>query len=80
MKRRRGVKLTSPPQRKKTTLKNPSYIRIKKKKMKLLTIEHQGSYENGRICCTSNEEFENKYLQEKKYRKVRDHCHDKKCD
>ena len=50
-------------------------INLKKKKMKLLTKEQQKSYENVQICHTCHEKFENKYLKEKKYRKVRDHCH-----
>ena len=48
---------------------------VKKKKMKLLTKEQQESYENARICYIGKEKFENKYLKDKKYRKVRDHCH-----
>ena len=27
------------------------------------------------ICYICNEQFENKYLKDKKYFKVRDHCH-----
>ena len=46
-----------------------------KRKMKLLTKEQQESYENARICYTYKEKFENKYLKDKKYCKVRDHCH-----
>ena len=44
--------------------------------MKLLTKEQQKSYENGKICYICNEKFENIYLKDKKYRKVRDlwHC------
>ena len=38
--------------------------------MQLLTKEQQESFEN--IC---EEKFESKYLKDKKYRKVRDHCH-----
>ena len=45
--------------------------------MKLLTKEQQESHENAKsvkkdIC---KGEFENKYLKDKQYRKVRDHCH-----
>ena len=40
--------------------------------MKLLAKEQQESYENSKICNISNEEFENKYLEDKK---VGDHCH-----
>ena len=45
---------------------------FKKKEMKLLTKEHHESYENAKICYTCKEKFENKYLKDKKYRKVRD--------
>ena len=48
---------------------------LERKKMKLLTKEQQESYENAKICYISKEKFENKYLKDKKYRKVRDHCH-----
>ena len=50
-------------------------INFKKKKMKLLTKEHQKSYENAKICHICKEKFENKYLKDKKYYKVRDHYH-----
>ena len=43
--------------------------------MKLLTKEQQESYENAKICYICKEKFENKYFKDKKYRKVRDHCH-----
>ena len=43
--------------------------------MKLLTKEQQGSYENAKICYIYEEKFENKYVKNKKYCKVRDHCH-----
>ena len=43
--------------------------------MKLLTKEQQESYENTKIYYICKEKFENKYLKDKKYRKVRDHCH-----
>ena len=49
-------------------------INFKKKKMMLLTKELQKSYENVQICHICKEKFENKYLKDKKYRKVRDHC------
>ena len=45
------------------------------KKTKLLTKEQQESYENAKICYICKENFENKYLKDKKYRKVRDHSH-----
>ena len=50
-------------------------INFKKKKMKLLTKEQQESYEKVQICCICRGKPENKYLKDKKYRKVRDHCH-----
>ena len=50
-------------------------INFKKKKLKLLTKEQKESYENAKICCICKEKLENKYLKDKKYRKVRDHCH-----
>ena len=43
--------------------------------MNLLTKEQQESYENAKICYICKEKFENKYLKDKKYCKVRDHCH-----
>ena len=42
--------------------------------MKLLTKEQQDSYENAKICYICTEKFENKYLKDKKYWNVRDHC------
>ena len=50
-------------------------INFKKKKMQSLTKEQQESYENAKICYICKEEFENRYLKDKKYCKVRDHCH-----
>ena len=43
--------------------------------MKLLTKEQQESYENAKIFYICKEELENKYLKDKNYYKVRDHCH-----
>ena len=43
--------------------------------MKLLTKEQQESYENSKICYICKKRFKNKYLKDKKYPKVRDHCH-----
>ena len=40
--------------------------------MKLLTKEHKKSYENAKTCYICKEKFENKYLKDKEYRKVRD--------
>ena len=48
---------------------------IKKRKMKLLTKEQQKSYENANICYLCKQVFENKYLKDKKHRKVRNHGH-----
>ena len=50
-------------------------INFKKKKTKLLTKEQQESYENSNICYICKEKFENKYMKDKKYCKVRHHCH-----
>ena len=50
-------------------------IIFKKKKIKLLTKQPQESYENTKICYICEEKFESKYLKDRKYRKVRDHCH-----
>ena len=50
-------------------------INFKKKKIKLLTKEQQESDENAKICYICKEKFGNEYLKDKKYRKVRDHCH-----
>ena len=50
-------------------------INFKKKKMKLLAKEQQESYENAKICYICKEKFENEYVKDKKYRKVRDHRH-----
>ena len=43
--------------------------------LKLLTKELQESYENAKICHICKEKFENENLKDKKYRKIRDHCH-----
>ena len=48
--------------------------------MKLLTTEQQESYENSKICHICNEKFQNKYLTDKKYRTVRNHCHHSICN
>ena len=52
-------------------------ISFKKKKIinKLLTNEQQESYENAKICYICNKILENKYWKDKKYSKVKDHCH-----
>ena len=43
--------------------------------MKLLLKKIQESYENAKICYVCKKKIENKYLKDKKYRRVRDHCH-----
>ena len=48
---------------------------FKKENMKLLTKEQQESYDNAKTCYICKENFENKYLKDKKYFKARDHCH-----
>ena len=50
-------------------------INLKKKKMELLTKQQQKSYEKAKICVICQEIFEKKYVKDKKYYKVRDHCH-----
>ena len=50
-------------------------INFKEKKMKLLKKELKESYENAKLCYICKEKFENKYLKNKNYCKVRDHCH-----
>ena len=52
-----------------------SSFRIVEKNMMVLKKEHQESYESAKIWLILKGNFENKYLKEKKYRKVRDHCH-----
>ena len=44
-------------------------------KKKMFTKKQQESYENAKICYICTEKLENKYLKDKKYRKVRDQCH-----
>ena len=50
-------------------------INFKEKKMEFLTKEQLESHENAKICYICKEKFENKYLKDKKYCKVRDHYH-----
>ena len=40
--------------------------------MKLLTKEQQESYENAKICYVCKEKFEDNYLKDQKYCKVRE--------
>ena len=50
-------------------------INFKKRKKKLLTKEEQESFENAKICHICKQNSEHKYLKDKKYHKVRGHCH-----
>ena len=50
-------------------------INLKKKKIKLLTKEQQKSNKKAKICFICKKNFENKYLKDEKYCKVRKHCH-----
>ena len=50
-------------------------IYFKNKKIKLLTNKKQELYENAKICYICEEKSEDKYIKDKKYCKVRDHCH-----
>ena len=43
--------------------------------MKSSKKEQQESHENTKACYICKEKFENKYVKDKKYCKVRDHCH-----
>ena len=43
--------------------------------MKLSTKEQQESHKNVKNCYICKEKVKNKYLKDKKYHKVRDHCH-----
>ena len=43
--------------------------------MRLLTEKQHESCENVKICSIHKEKFENKYLKDKNFCKVRDHCH-----
>ena len=40
-----------------------------------MTKEQQESHEYAKICCICIEKIENKYVKDKSYRKVTDHCH-----
>ena len=50
-------------------------IHFKKKKNEVIKKAPQESYENAKIYYICKEKFENIYVKDKKYRKVRDHCH-----
>ena len=45
------------------------------KKMMLLTEEQQESYENANFFYICKVKFENKYVKNKKYFQVKDHCY-----
>ena len=51
--------------------------KVNLKKKKKVTNEEAAKIktENAKICYICKERFENKYLKDKKYSKVRDHCH-----
>ena len=50
-------------------------INFKKKKNEVInSFGQQESYENAKKCICK-EKFENKYVKDKKFDKVRDHCH-----
>ena len=57
------------------SLRQLNIINFKKNQVKLLTNEQQGSYENTKTCYICKEQFENKHVKDKKYCKIRDHCH-----
>ena len=50
-------------------------INFKKKEITLLKKEQHKSYQTAKICYICQEKFENEYVKDKKYHKVRDHCH-----
>ena len=43
--------------------------------MDLLTKDQQESYDNTKKSVICKEKIENKYVEDKKYRRARDHCH-----
>ena len=59
------------------SLKEPTIkiINFEKKKVIPLTNEERESYRNQTNFPFANKKFEVKYTNDKKYRKVRDHCH-----
>ena len=50
-------------------------INFEKKKMIPLSNEQQESFEKTKICNIWNKKFEHKYINDKIYRKIKDHCH-----
>ena len=51
-------------------------INFKKKKWSYSQKKQQESYGNAKICYICKEKYENKYVKDEKYRKVRDLCRD----
>ena len=49
-------------------------INLKKEKIKLLTKQQQELYENAKVYYVCEEKFQNKYMKNKKYQEVKDHC------
>ena len=47
---------------------------FKNKKIKLLTNEHQKSYQNAKYFYICREKLEDKHAKDKSFRKIRDHC------
>ena len=43
--------------------------------MKLLTNEQHKLFQNAKLCYICRKQIEDKYVEDKKYQKVRDHCH-----
>ena len=50
-------------------------INFKKTRIKLLTAEQLEPHENAKFCYICKGKFKGKYVKDKKYCKVRDHCH-----
>ena len=50
-------------------------INFKKIKKKFLINKQQELYENEKMCYICKEKLEDKYIQDKKYYKVRNNCH-----
>ena len=50
-------------------------INFEMKKISLLTNEQQELYQNAKICYICNENFEDKYVKDKKHCKFRVLCH-----
>ena len=50
-------------------------INFKTEKKKLLIKKRQESYKYAKICYICEEKFKNRFVKDKKYGKVIDHCH-----